>query len=825
MSSKAIRLSIVLLCLLALAIPIPAKSAAGEVTPAPPADPFVSTEINPTSLLIGETALVSVKLNNVPVEGYKSAEFTCTYDAGLVERSNITVTDLFGADPVTAIHDHQAGTFIVALAGANSNRATVSGTVFSFNAKGLQAGQSAVQCTARLSKGDNLAIDVPSIGANLTILAADGSPTPFMPPTETSGGHDHPIATSPALESPTPVPDGSVSGQFLASKPVTIRLLDTNQIEIASVIANSDGTFVMTPPPGAYILVVTASGFLSYQGSMTITAGDQMVFPAESLLAGDVDGNNVIDQFDALTIGMSYTSATPEAADLNNDGMIDFLDLELLAENYRQTGPTTGNASIWGLLLKKPTAVSSTTLDPKQTVIAQTVTSSPIPGPTQTVIAQTATSSPIPGPTQTVIVQTVTSSPIPGTKETGIAPNVTQVSGPAVAGAPFLGAPLCPTHDPSKWHGLWDSVRGCHYDHEHGKSPFTPEVAAAFPGFNLFELLGGVGIGHTNPSSPLENTHKHGGFKWQVDLAAPQGCLTGFEDGTIAVKAYAIQFHAFGRQDVEHEARNHSSVALLAVCKSDNPNDVGYMYISQLQEYGQRVLPYQGMVLPYPDNFQPLYVSPRGPYFTSECFGSDSTVIDVDGSTRAVDCRDAGDTRNNNNTIWTSKPTGNGPRPLTPLLFRMLFRGRDNYQRLDITDLVHPFTWLWVCGGSSYNPAGCRFNSSTMTVHEVMGDIPAAWDGLSGFDIDPRPGRITAQGFVTRFGDLNLGCTVAGGDCYPIKLVSAFVGRYSSELTIEKVSNSTLENTPERDIYFCAGVPCRETSPAAIPSGWIGSEN
>ena len=57
--------------------------------------------------------------------------------------------------------------------------------------------------------------------------------------------------------------------------------------------------------------------------------------------------------------------------------------------------------------------------------------------------------------------------------------------------------------------------------------------------------------------------------------------------GTVAVKAYAIQFHAFGRQDVEHEARNHSSVALLALCKSDNPNDVGYVYVSQLQEYGQ----------------------------------------------------------------------------------------------------------------------------------------------------------------------------------------------------------------------------------------------
>src|SRR6185503_7750433 len=198
MLSKGIKISITLLCLLALAVPTPApaKSAADEIpTPSPttsPAGAFVSIEANPTNLHIGESALVSVKLNNVPVEGYKSAEFTCTYNAGLVEKSNIAVTDLFGADPVTAIHDPQNGTFIVAIAGANSNRATTSGTAFSFSAKGLQAGQSTVQCTTRISKGDNLAIDVPSIGADLTILAADGSPTPFVSPTEIPGQHEHP---------------------------------------------------------------------------------------------------------------------------------------------------------------------------------------------------------------------------------------------------------------------------------------------------------------------------------------------------------------------------------------------------------------------------------------------------------------------------------------------------------------------------------------------------------------------------------------------------------------------------------------------------------
>jgi hypothetical protein len=61
--------------------------------------------------------------------------------------------------------------------------------------------------------------------------------------------------------------------------------------------------------------------------------------PDVTLLAGDIDNNDVIDQFDALTIGMSYNTATPAAADLNNDNVINVLDLELLARNYRETGP------------------------------------------------------------------------------------------------------------------------------------------------------------------------------------------------------------------------------------------------------------------------------------------------------------------------------------------------------------------------------------------------------------------------------------------------------------------------------------------------------
>lgn len=459
----------------------------------------------------------------------------------------------------------------------------------------------------------------------------------------------------------------------------------------------------------------------------------------------------------------------------------------------------------------RPTSYSIECLSGPVVATPTSTTASPAATGTRTV-------TPAPGATAT---RTRTPTPVPPTVSP---PTVTQPIGNT---QPFVGAQLCPTHDPSTWHGLWDSAGSCHYDHEHGTTPFTSVITNAFPGFDLFALLGNVQIGHTNPSSPIENVEahhggKHGGMKWEVSAAAPKGCAVGFEGGTVAVDAYAIQYHALGRQDIEFEARNHSSVAMLRQCKASNPSDKGYIFVNQLQEYGQRVMPYQGIVLPYPNNHIPTYDPLRGQYFTTECFGN--------GAALGITCRPAFNDAANNLSLWTSKVTGvgsqnPGARPPGSTFFTLLARWRDNYQRFDVTDMVHPFTWMFVCGGENYNPVGCRYNNSTATIHEIAGVIPASWDNLAGWDTDPRVGRITAQGFVTQFGALNLSCTVAGGNCYPIKLVSAFVGKYSSELSAAKVSNPTPQDTPERDIYFCGQSVCSETSPGAVPSGWIGPDN
>jgi hypothetical protein len=436
--------------------------------------------------------------------------------------------------------------------------------------------------------------------------------------------------------------------------------------------------------------------------------------------------------------------------------------------------------------------------------------------------ATAATETPVAPPAKQANETPVPGGPAapPGAKSTPAEP---AAHAPSLAEhLPFPDAPLCPdtgeAHDTSLFHTLWDGVRDCHYDHEHGEDPFVAEVAATFPGFDLRALLGGVGVGHTNPSGPMENTHKHGGFKWNVQLTHPLGCQ-GFEGSTNGVNGSVIQYHNFGDYSIELDGPVHSTVALLRQCDADHPADYGYIYTVQFQNYGQVVVPYQGTIFPYPHYSVPSYNSARGPYLSVNCIGP------------VAECRQGLGVaqQNDSASVWTSKPTGTGPRPESSTLFRLLFRVADVYQNFDWSDQAYPYTFRWLCtsdGGRTYDPAGCRYNNSTTQIHEIAGEIPAAWDNMPGFDTDPAVGRISAEGYTTRYGQLNPACSAAGSDCHPIRLVRAFVGTYGSLLvsTPGKGAN-VVPYLPERDVYFCGGQVCNEGDPGAVASGWIGPNN
>jgi hypothetical protein len=437
-----------------------------------------------------------------------------------------------------------------------------------------------------------------------------------------------------------------------------------------------------------------------------------------------------------------------------------------------------------------------------------------VPTPTAT---QTPTETDTPQPT-------ITDTPEPTVTATFL-PTVMvseTPAGPGVEIDPYPSAPLCESHDTSAFHALW-KYAGCHYDHEHGVSPFTAAVAAAFPGFDLRSLLGNVEIGHTNPSGPMENTHKHGGFKWQVSLGLP--CVAGFEGAAVCVTGAVLQYHAFGDSRMELEAvdgtRIHSAAALI---RQGPDSDPGYVYTVQHVEYGEICAAYQGETVPYPANFSPPWDCAFGPYWTTSCVGTGWTIClpsipDILAASTDVD------------VIATTKRTGIGSaipgnRPPGSTLLDILWRGRDAPMVFDTADLDYPFTYSFICstdGGLTYAPANCRYNNSTTAVHEIAGVIPAAWDSLDGL----ADGRVTYTGYTTRFGALAPDCTAPGPDCHPLRLVRAYVGAYGGSLCPVgvKCSNTTPATNPERDVYFCGLVVCGETAPGAVPSGWIGDSN
>ena len=271
------------------------------------AEPTASVVLNPAEVVVGGTSAGTLMLTNVPQGGYASAEFTCTYNPALVSISNIADAGLFGSDPAVAMSGPADGSFVFAVAGTNGQRATSDGAVFTFTVTSLAAGDAEINCVARVSSGGSLAT-IASIPATLVI-------------------------TLPV------VLDGTLVGSALATKPVTVTLYNQDTTVRGTATPDANGNFSFTAPAGTYSAVASAPGFLRAQASPVLTSGATTTLQTITLLAGDIDSNDVIDQFDALTIGINYNLAAPAAADLNNDGTINVLDLELLAANYRLTGP------------------------------------------------------------------------------------------------------------------------------------------------------------------------------------------------------------------------------------------------------------------------------------------------------------------------------------------------------------------------------------------------------------------------------------------------------------------------------------------------------
>lgn len=478
---------------------------------------------------------------------------------------------------------------------------------------------------------------------------------------------------------------------------------------------------------------------------------------------------------------------------------------------------------------KTPPAPVALKVTPTRTA---TFTSVP-PTLTFTVGVPTATPTLTEAPTQTdTPAPTQTDTPGPTSTDTQ---TPLPTSTPGATFTPWPAAPLCldsgEFHDTSLWHGPFNFAVGCHYDHEHGQNPFTPEVAAHFPGFDFKTLQGGVEVGHLNQSSPRENAWdgKHGGEKLQVDLNIP---CESFEGSVNCIVDSILQYHWFGNMAVEMESRIHSIVAQERVCVIANPSDCGGFFGTQFVDLGQRVFQYQGELANYSvaagcgstvpscqPNPEPAYLVGLLSYFTGDCIG---TRVGCRASIAFIlGANPTGHPLNVNGT-WTSKgddEIGSGSTTI-----QSLGRDRDMYQAKVDSDQDYPFTFYYVCSGVDplvYVATACRYTNSTTRIHEVGGNFPMAWDSLDGVSDQ----HLSGQYFLTAFGQLSPGCLPGHSECFLFTFDHMPLGKYGGALPGSKVSNPTPISNPSRNIWFCNGLSCAETDTNAVPSGWLGPNN
>ena len=420
-----------------------------------------------------------------------------------------------------------------------------------------------------------------------------------------------------------------------------------------------------------------------------------------------------------------------------------------------------------GLAALKPTRTPGPTSTPKVTATFTPVPTTPVP--TNTLPAPTGT----PLPTDTPVGET----------------------------APYPTAPLCTTHDNSLFHTLWNSAGGgCHYDHEHGDDPAQ---VPALLGIDPLQFTGGQSISYPWQTTD-ENLLKHEGYKWTVRATNEDPCVAA-EVGPNGTDGYAVEFHAKGG-GVEHLTRNHSSFIMVRVCNSLGQS--GILVTGGHQDYGQRVSTYQsGIVLAIDGQPQPPYGALLSPYLSLDCFNDDGAQTDC------------GNKFTRSGSTWVSRPQA---IECCHQVAQLLFRSRDPYQWINGTTrlILNGQTFRWVCGVTEYNPADCDANNTTVAVHQVFGNVPTEWDLLDGV----ADGLVTWQGFTDRWGNVVEGCIEIGLDCVPLYLSGVPVGQFSGTFD-DALPATSPEALPERDIYFCAGIPCGEADSGEVPSGWVGSDN
>ncbi len=389
---------------------------------------------------------------------------------------------------------------------------------------------------------------------------------------------------------------------------------------------------------------------------------------------------------------------------------------------------------------------------------------------------------------------------------------------------PYAGAPACPTHDDSQWHGIWDYQRGCHYDHTHGDDPSLADKY-----FGKFGALwGGDTISYPFNSGPTENTLKHPGYKISVKMPGYHPFpKCGTEDNTDitgdhsdnCIVAARVEYHLLGGLPAIF-ARYHSFFAEMYICKGHpstppgpNSANCGIVRMGGILDYAQLQAPHYnarvvrpggtvdfggGYVITYPADAPELPSHSGEPYVFSIPYSAENLARYRNNSPHDPG---ANNSYSYKGTIdqWSTndfdcefkEPDGTCHN----LYNHFLFQVGDAWTLVDSQNLNKV---RWICKGE----AGCEYDGSLIGMNEIAVRVLQAWQSNGN-------GYVTFKGYSDKWGNPKTGCTSISADCVPFILEHAPVGVAASR------SDNLCEcEVYEYDIYF-----------KGKPSGWIKFPN
>jgi hypothetical protein len=147
--------------------------------------------------------------------------------------------------------------------------------------------------------------------------------------------------------------DGSVEVMFVSSCAFGVAALQQRTDHGGIVVTNNAGYQTVTLPDGSFGIPANETidfafpSYLSARADLRPRLASEQAKAGEitavdlgtvTLLAGDVNGDDVVNILDVAHVANNFLTKDP-AADLNADGLVNIFDLVVVASNYRLQGP------------------------------------------------------------------------------------------------------------------------------------------------------------------------------------------------------------------------------------------------------------------------------------------------------------------------------------------------------------------------------------------------------------------------------------------------------------------------------------------------------